>query len=86
MLLCQHILNNKVQFLLPVRMQPVHDSRKTTPPVIFCSAKFDSGVPASLCLVLGRFCVLLWEHPSTPDLILVTCLDEKMDLPITSNI
>lgn len=86
MLLCQQIFSNKVQFLLPVRMQPVHDSRKTTPPDVFWAAKFDSGVPASLCLVLGRFGVLLWEHPSTQDLILMTCLDEKMDLPITSNI
>lgn len=61
-------------------------AEKPTPPVIFWSAKFDSEVPASLCLVLGRFTVLLWEHPSTQDLILVTCLVEKMDLPIPWNI
>lgn len=30
-----------------------------TPPVIFRSAKFDSGVPASLCLLLGRFTVIV---------------------------
>lgn len=68
--------------MFPVRMQPVHGSKIPTPPVIFWSAKFDSGVPVSLCLVLGRFTVLLWEHPSTQDLIFMTCLDEKMDLPI----
>lgn len=55
------IILYELQPLFPVRMQPVQRDRINLPPPNTArSAKFDSRVPASLCLALGRYWALSW--------------------------